>query len=63
MTSTSAPIVLAAGGTGGHLFPAEALAKALIKPLVPIIADEEEEDQATAKPSEPEGDEEPLLTH
>jgi UDP-N-acetylglucosamine--N-acetylmuramyl-(pentapeptide) pyrophosphoryl-undecaprenol N-acetylglucosamine transferase len=31
MTSTSAPIVLAAGGTGGHLFPAEALAKALIK--------------------------------
>lgn len=31
MTGQSSPIVLAAGGTGGHLFPAEALAKALIK--------------------------------
>ncbi|MFM2043344.1 MAG: UDP-N-acetylglucosamine--N-acetylmuramyl-(pentapeptide) pyrophosphoryl-undecaprenol [Pseudomonadota bacterium] len=28
--SSSAPIVLAAGGTGGHMFPAEALARALI---------------------------------
>jgi UDP-N-acetylglucosamine--N-acetylmuramyl-(pentapeptide) pyrophosphoryl-undecaprenol N-acetylglucosamine transferase len=24
------PIVLAAGGTGGHMFPAEALARALL---------------------------------
>ncbi len=31
MTGQTSPIVLAAGGTGGHLFPAEALAKALIK--------------------------------
>ena len=29
MTVTSSPIVLAAGGTGGHTFPAEALAKVL----------------------------------
>ncbi|NKB43090.1 MAG: undecaprenyldiphospho-muramoylpentapeptide beta-N-acetylglucosaminyltransferase [Alphaproteobacteria bacterium] len=29
MTGSSHPIVLAAGGTGGHMFPAEALAKVL----------------------------------
>lgn len=29
-TATSAPIVLAAGGTGGHMFPAEALARELL---------------------------------
>ncbi len=31
MTGTSRPIVLAAGGTGGHMFPAEALGKVLRK--------------------------------
>lgn len=30
MSATPAPIVLAAGGTGGHMFPAEALARALL---------------------------------
>lgn len=30
MAETKRPIVLAAGGTGGHIFPAEALAEALI---------------------------------
>jgi UDP-N-acetylglucosamine--N-acetylmuramyl-(pentapeptide) pyrophosphoryl-undecaprenol N-acetylglucosamine transferase len=33
---TSAPILLAAGGTGGHLFPAEALAHALNARGVPV---------------------------
>ncbi len=28
--TASAPIVLAAGGTGGHMFPAEALARELL---------------------------------
>jgi UDP-N-acetylglucosamine--N-acetylmuramyl-(pentapeptide) pyrophosphoryl-undecaprenol N-acetylglucosamine transferase len=31
MTDTKQPIVLAAGGTGGHIFPAEALAEVLLK--------------------------------
>ncbi|MEQ9445551.1 MAG: undecaprenyldiphospho-muramoylpentapeptide beta-N-acetylglucosaminyltransferase [Rhodospirillaceae bacterium] len=31
MTDLGTPIVLAAGGTGGHMFPAEALAKVLMK--------------------------------
>ena len=31
MTNVTSPIVLAAGGTGGHMFPAEALAKVLLK--------------------------------
>lgn len=31
MTEDQQPIVLAAGGTGGHIFPAEALAEVLIK--------------------------------
>lgn len=31
MTSEQSPIVLAAGGTGGHIFPAEALAEVLIR--------------------------------
>lgn len=31
MTNEQSPIVLAAGGTGGHIFPAEALAEVLIK--------------------------------
>lgn len=30
MTGTSSPILLAAGGTGGHMFPAEALARELL---------------------------------
>jgi UDP-N-acetylglucosamine--N-acetylmuramyl-(pentapeptide) pyrophosphoryl-undecaprenol N-acetylglucosamine transferase len=31
MTDTQQPIVLAAGGTGGHIFPAEALAEVLLR--------------------------------
>jgi len=34
---SSMPIVLAAGGTGGHLFPAEALARALLARHWPVV--------------------------
>ena len=41
-----APVLVAAGGTGGHLFPAEALAAALIR-----IADDGPVDLAVARMS------------
>ena len=41
----------------------EVLAKALVKPLVPILKDDEEEDRQASTPKESDGDEEPLLTH
>jgi UDP-N-acetylglucosamine--N-acetylmuramyl-(pentapeptide) pyrophosphoryl-undecaprenol N-acetylglucosamine transferase len=34
--ASSAPVLIAAGGTGGHLFPAEALAHALARRDVPV---------------------------
>ena len=37
MSKAGQPVVIAAGGTGGHLFPAEALAIALRARNVPVI--------------------------
>ncbi|MCB9948931.1 MAG: undecaprenyldiphospho-muramoylpentapeptide beta-N-acetylglucosaminyltransferase [Rhodospirillaceae bacterium] len=37
MPGTRTPIVLAAGGTGGHMFPAEALARALLERGVRVV--------------------------
>ena len=34
---SSAPVLIAAGGTGGHIFPAEALAHALARRGVPVV--------------------------
>ena len=31
MTPTSAHLIIAAGGTGGHMFPAQALAEVMIR--------------------------------
>ena len=33
----AAPVMLAAGGTGGHLFPAEALARELLARSQPVV--------------------------
>ena len=41
----------------------EVLAKALVKPLVPILKEEEEEDEQSSSSKDTGGDEEPLLTH
>src|SRR5262249_42183362 len=41
----------------------EVLEKALVKPLVPILKDDTEEDRAAAKPAETTPEEEPLITH
>jgi UDP-N-acetylglucosamine--N-acetylmuramyl-(pentapeptide) pyrophosphoryl-undecaprenol N-acetylglucosamine transferase len=36
MLASNAPVLVAAGGTGGHLFPAEALAAALVRRGLPV---------------------------
>jgi UDP-N-acetylglucosamine--N-acetylmuramyl-(pentapeptide) pyrophosphoryl-undecaprenol N-acetylglucosamine transferase len=46
MSAATAPILIAAGGTGGHLFPAEALAHALAARGIPVeLATDERADR------------------
>jgi UDP-N-acetylglucosamine--N-acetylmuramyl-(pentapeptide) pyrophosphoryl-undecaprenol N-acetylglucosamine transferase len=52
--ASSAPVLIAAGGTGGHLFPAEALAHALARRDVPVhlVTDERATRYGGAFPAE-----------